>query len=420
MVTVAVVGAGMSGLSATHFLASKGAEVETFEASNEPGGIVRSTTVDGHVLEHGPQRLRLSKPVQSLVETLDLGDELIYGDDDQSLYAYYDGDLRPMPLSARDAITTDLLSWPGKARVLLEPLTRGPKPGETVEAFLTRKFGEEVATRFAGPLYSGLYGTDADEMYVEYSLGKALDRFGVEGSLLVFMLKKLLQGVETPPIISFEDGLGRLPEAMYEAHAESIHLETPVTDVRRDGESFRVETDRETVAAETVVFTTPAPTTAALLTDVDDKAAEVVERFSYNPLGVVHLRSSFDGTGHGFHVIDDGFRTDGSTWNASMLGRDGVFTSYVGSGDPTFLDADRSVVGRKAAREFETITGAEAEVLSVNVLRPGMPAYDRSWEALEDLSLPEGIEICSAFTSRAGLIGRITDGRKTAASVLED
>ncbi|WP_135662067.1 protoporphyrinogen oxidase [Halorhabdus rudnickae] len=418
--TVAVVGAGMSGLSATHFLATQGADVETFEASSEPGGIVRSTTVDGHVVEHGPQRLRLSKPVESLVETLDLEDELIYGDDDQSLYGYYDGDLRPMPLSVRDAITTDLLSWRGKARVLLEPFTGGAKPDESVEAFLTRKFGEEVATRFAGPLYSGLYGTDADDMYVEYSLGKALDRFGVEGSLLVFMLKKLLEGVETPPIISFEDGLGRLPEAMYEAHAESIHPGTPVTDVRQDGEGFLVETDRETVAVETVVFTTPAPTTAALLAGVDDEAAAVVEQFSYNPLGVVHLHSDFDGTGHGFHVIDDGFRTDGSTWNASMLGRDGVYTSYVGGGDPAFLDADPSVIGRRAATEFETITGAQAEVLSVNVLRPGMPAYDRSWKALDDLSLPDGIEICSAFTSRAGLIGRIADGRKTASAILED
>jgi len=418
--TIAVIGAGMSGLSATHFLEADGADVRTFEASDEPGGIVRSTTVEGHVLEHGPQRLRLSKPVQSLVETLDIEDELRYGHDDQPLYAYYDGDLRPMPLSVRDAITTDLISWPGKARVLLEPLTGGAKPGETVEEFLTRKFGGEMATRFAGPLYSGLYGTDADEMYVEYTLGKALDRFGVEGSLLVFMLKKLLQGVETPPIVSFEDGLGRLPQAMYEAHKESIDLETPVTDVRRDGNEFRVDTDEGTIVADTVVFTTPAPTTAALLEGIDEEAADIVSQFSYNPLGIVHLRSSYDGTGHGFHIIDEGFQTDGSTWNHSMLDREEVYTSYVGSDDPSFLDADPAVIGRRAAAEFETVTGEAADVLNVRVLRPGMPAYDRSWKALDDLTLPDGIEICSAFTARAGLVGRITDGRRTAATILEN
>jgi len=418
--TVAVIGAGMSGLSTTHFLAEQGAEVRTFEASDEPGGIVQSATVEGHVLERGPQRLRLSKPVESLIEALDLRDELRFGDDDQPLFAYDDGQLRRMPLSVRDAITTDLLSWRGKARVLLEPLTGGAKPNETVEAYLTRKFGHEVATRFAGPLYSGLYGTDADDMYVEYSLGKALDRFGVEGSLLVFMLKKLLQGTETPPIVSFEDGLQTLPEAMYAAHEESIDLKTPVTGVERDGEDYLVHTEDGTERAETVVFTTPAPTTAALLEDVDSKAAETVSQFAYNPIGVVHLRSDFDGTGHGFHIIDDGFKTDGSTWNHSMLGRDGVFTSYVGSGDSEFLDADPAVIGRRAAEEFETVTGAAATVLDAAVLRPGMPAYDRSWAALDELSLPDGIEICASFMSRAGIVGRIAGGKRTAATVAEE
>lgn len=418
--TVAVVGAGMSGLSVTHFLDDQGGDVRTFEAASEPGGIVRSTRVDGHLIERGPQRLRLSQPVQSLVETLALEDELIVGDDDQPLYAYYDEELRPMPLSVREAITTDLLSWPGKARVLLEPLTSSAKSGETVAQFLTRKFGTEAATRFMGPLYSGLYGSDPDDMYVEYSLGRALEHAGVDRSILLFAVRKLLEGVEPPPIVSFEDGVQRLAWALYEAHEHAIDLETPVTHVEREGEDVLVHTDDEVVRADTVVFTTPAPTTAALLEGVDAGAASAVSEFEYNPIGVVHLHSDFDGTGHGFHVIDEGFKTGGSTWNHSMLDRTGVFTSYVGSGDPAFLDADPDVIGRRAALEFEAVTGAPAEVLDVTVLRPGMPAYDRSWVALEDVSLPDGIEICSSFMNRAGLIGRIANGRTTARHILED
>ena len=151
-VTVGVIGAGMSGLAATHFLADRGVDVRTFEAASHPGGVVRSQTVDGHVLEVGPQRLRRSGPVDELIETFDLDDQVVYGNEDQPLFAYFDGDLRPMPLSLRTAVTTDLLSWRGKARILLEPLTRGQKADETVAEFLTRKFGREAATRFMGPL----------------------------------------------------------------------------------------------------------------------------------------------------------------------------------------------------------------------------------------------------------------------------
>lgn len=418
--TVGVIGAGMSGLAATHFLVERGIDVQTYEAASQPGGVVQTETVDGHVLERGPQRLRRSEPVDALIEDLGLEDEVRVGHDDQPLYAYYDGALRPMPLSLRTAVTTDLLSWRGKARILLEPITGGPKPDETVAGFLTRKFGREAATRFMGPLYSGLYGTDADEMYVEYSLGKALDHMGIEGSILTHVASRLIEGIDTPPIITFEEGLQTLSDALYEVNHNVIELDTPVTAVERVGDGFRVETERGTEKVSDVVFTTPAPTTASLLESVDESAAETVREFTYNPIGVVHLESTYDEPGHGFHVIDEGFETNGSTWNHSMLDREGIDTVYIGSGDSQFLDADPAVIGRRAATEFETVTGADADVLDVSVIRPGMPAYDRSWTALDDLSLPDDVHICSAFTSRAGIIGRIADAKRRAAEIAAD
>ncbi|MFB6134952.1 MAG: protoporphyrinogen oxidase [Halanaeroarchaeum sp.] len=418
--TVGVVGAGMSGLAVTHALAERDVDVRAFDAASEPGGVMRSKRVDGHVLETGPQRLRRSGPVDTLIGDLNLEDEVRVGHDDQPLYAYYDGSLRPMPLSLRTAVTTDLLSWRGKARILLEPLTRGQQPDETVAEFLTRKFGREAATRFMGPLYSGLYGTEADEMYVEYSLGRALDHLGVEGSILTHVARRLIEGVDTPPIITFEDGVQTLPTAMYEAHRNAVALDTPVTAVERDGNGYRIETTRGDASVSDVVYATPAPTTASLLESVDASAAETVSRFTYNPIGVVHLESAFDEPGHGFHVIDDGFDIDGSTWNHSMLDREGMYTVYVGSGDSELLDADDAVIGRRAARQFETVTGAGADVVNVSVVRPGMPAYDRSWTALDELVLPDGIYLCSAFTSRAGIVGRLVDGTRTADEIARE
>ncbi|MFB6070801.1 MAG: protoporphyrinogen oxidase [Halanaeroarchaeum sp.] len=417
---VAVVGAGMSGLATTHYLESRGAEVRTFEADDEPGGVVRTRQRDGTVLELGPQRLRLSSPVEELVEAFDLEADLIEGHEDQPLYGYYDGDLREMPLSVRSAITTDLLSWRGKARVLLEPVTAPARPDETVEEYLTRAFGTEAATRFMGPLYSGLYGTDPDDMLIEYSLGRALEHAGIDGSVLRAVLSRLWKGVETPPIVSFEDGLQTLPRAISREYGEDVHLGTPVVALTEADDGYTVETTTGSARYDAVVLTTPAPTTARLLEDVDADAADTVDRFNYNPIGVVHLRSSYDRVGHGFHVLDDGFVTSGSTWNHSMLDREGLYTSYVGSGDPSVLDADPTVLGERAAAEFEEITGSSADVLEVSVVRPGMPAYDRSWTALDDLSLPDDVYICSSYTGRAGIVGRIVDGRRTAAAVLDE
>ncbi|WP_259519782.1 protoporphyrinogen oxidase [Halanaeroarchaeum sp. HSR-CO] len=415
---VGVIGAGMSGLAATHYLTNRGADVTVFEASARPGGVVGSTTVDGRVIEFGPQRLRLSKPVETLVDEYELRDALRFGHDDQPLFAYYEGELRPMPLSVDTALRTDLLSWRGKARILAEPLTGPAKPDETVSEFLGRKFGTEAADRFMAPLYSGLYGTDPADMYVEYSLGRALEHVGIDGSILLYVAKRLLEGVETPPIVTFEDGLQTLPNAIYETHADDIHLDTPVTALERDGDGFTILTDDGGYSVDSVVVTTPAPTAASLLERIDGSVARTLDRFTYNPIGVVHLESGYDREGHGFHVIDDGFITNGSTWNHSMLDREGIYTSYVGSGDTDLLARDEKTIGEKAALEFESITGSSASPLSVEVLRPGMPAYDRSWAALDELSIPDGIAICSSYTSRAGIVGRIVDGKRTAETVL--
>ncbi len=418
---VGVVGAGMSGLTVTRALAERDVDVQTFEARDRPGGIVWSQTVDGHVLELGPQRLRATPGIESLIDALGLRDQLRIGDDDQPLYIYRDGALHTAPLSLREAVSTDLLSLRGKLRVLAEPVTGEGPPGETVEAFLTRKFGAEAATRCFGPLYSGLYGTDPQEMLVEYSLGRALENAGIDGSILLWAAKKLLQGRSPPPVYTFDDGLGALSQGLYEAHADRIALGEPVETIRDTADGFGVVTPDRECHVDELVLTTPAGATADLVADMDETLASTLRRFRYNPIAMVFLESAFDRPGIGTLLSSDtDARISGLTWNASFLGRDGVFTAYL---DPTtypaVLSADDDTIGAVAASAFERITGAPASPIDVHRWDPGMPAYDRSWRAMEDLSTPDGLHLCANYVGRPGLPGRLRRGRALADRLAE-
>ncbi len=417
--TVGIVGAGISGLALTHFLQERGIDTVTFEADDQPGGIIQSREVDGHVLELGPQRLRLTKPVKDLVDDFDLHDELYEGNTDQPLFVYMDGKFRVAPLSITEAFTTDLLSWPGKARILAEPLTGGPQPGESVEGYLTRKFGKEASTRYFGPLYTGLYGSDPDEMLVEYSLGKALERHGIEGSILLKVAKFAFTGRDPPPIVSFHDGMQRLPIKMTEHYGDAVHLGEGVTAIEDAGEGYEIETEADSYAVDAVAVTTPAPTAADIVEPTDEDLADVLRRFNYNPLGMAHLYSEYGREGHGCQILPrEGYTTLGMTWNDSMLNRDGVYTSYLGGGrNPGLVEKSDEEIGEIAAEEFEELTGAEAEVLNIHRWDPGMPAYDRSWTAMEDLHPPDGMEFVTNYTERAGIIGRVGDARETAARI---
>ena len=417
---VGVVGAGISGLSVIHELSTADCEIVGFEARDEPGGIVRSQRIDGRLVELGPQRLRLTPGIESLVEELELREQLQFGDDDQPLYIYHGGKLRVVPLSAREAVTTDLITPLGKLRILAEPLTGPAKPGETVDAYLSRRFGTQAARRYMGPLYSGLYGTDTDEMLMEYSLGRALESTGVGRSLLVWVLRRLIEGRETPPICTFEDGLGTLTNALYEAHSEAINLSTPVERVATAGEGYELQTANGTEHVDQLVLTTPAATTAELVEGVDSELAETLSQFNYNPIAMVFLHSEFDGEGIGALVPKGGdLPISGSTWNASFLDREGVFTCYVDpNSDPEMESRTDDDLGAMAAEAFETLTGSEATLIGVHRWEPGMPAYDRSWTAMDELSTPDGMHLCTNYVGRAGIPGRIRSATGVAKTIL--
>ena len=415
---VGIVGGGITGLSLLHHLTTRGVDAVCFEASAEPGGVIRSSTVSGRVVEHGPQRLRLTEPVADLVEAVGLEDDLVVADDSLPLYVYVDGGLRRVPRSIRTFLTTDLLSRRGKLRVLAEPLTAPGKPEETVADLFARKFGEEAYRNLIGPLFGGMYASDPDRMPARHSLSALLRLEERDGSLLRAALGRL--GDETPPPASFDDGLQRLPREIATRYDDRVHLGTPVDDVEADddGHVLRID-DRDDERVDRVVVTTPAPAAADLLDDVAPDAAGRLRGLTYNPLALVHLRSDADRPGFGYQVArEEGLRTLGVTWNASLFDRAGVFTAFLGGmTDPEVLERDDEELGDLAATEFSEVMDERADVLNVTRLPRGFPAYDDSWDGLGDLSLPPGIRLATNYTARMGIPSRVREAEELAESL---
>jgi oxygen-dependent protoporphyrinogen oxidase len=419
--TVGIVGAGITGLALCHELAERGVDSVVFETAAEPGGVIRSITHGDSVLETGPQRTRLTGAVRKAMAAGGVEEQLLTAPR-QPTYVYRDGRLRIVPTTVSEAVRTDLLSWRGKARLLLEPLTGGPRPGESVAAFFERTLGTEAATYLAAPLYAGLYGSDPEEMPVEHSLGKALERFDARDSIVRTLLRARLRRREPPPMVTLEDGLQALPEGLATRHADAVHLETPVQGISVADPGYRIHTDDGTARVDRVVLTTPASTTATILGDVAPSTARALDRLQYNPLVVVHLEAATDLEGTGCQLPwESSFRTLGTTWNASLFDREGIYTSYLGGAKaPSLLEWSDDRLGRLAAVEFEAITGFESRPIHVTRLRPGMPAYDESWDALKEVEVPEGITLCSNYESRAGIPGRLRAAKRLAAELAED
>ncbi len=416
--TVGIVGAGVTGLALAHHLERRGVDHVVLEADSEPGGVIRSGRVDGYLLEWGPQRLRRTEPVAELVADLGLEDEVIEAGETK-LFVYARGKLRRAPFSVEEFGRTDLLTWRGKLDALKEPQTAPADPEETAAELFTRKFGEEAYRNLIGPLFGGIYGSEPERMPVKHALSGVLEMERKHGSLLKPALKRAMAGGSSAPAISFEEGVQTLPEALYDAHAENVRLETPVTEIREAEDGYLLETESEALAADEVVVTAPADASADLLSTLAPTSASALARLNYNPLALVHLRADCDREGFGYQVRhDEGLDTLGVSWNASMFGRDGVYTVFLGGmRNPELVEESDETLGEIAATEFEHVMDAEADVLSVARLRRGFPAYDASWDALDEVRLPEGIHLATNYTARMGVPSRIREARRLAESL---
>lgn len=410
---VVIIGAGISGLALAHQLAKRAVPFTVLESSDRPGGVIRSGRVAGHLLEWGPQRGRLTEGFRELVDDLGLADRVITAPPDLPLYVYRNGRLRRVPYSAGAFLRSDIISWPGKLRIALEPFTSAPRDDESVADLFTRKIGREAYDNLVGPLYGGLYASDPKDMIVGLSLRHVLREFGLKRSFLLPLLRQ--GGSITPPdACSFEDGMQTLPDALAARHAAHVRLGTPARELRADGRDLVVVTDHEELRARDVVITTPAPAAARLLAAAAPDAAARLERLRYNPLGVVHLYAETELRGLGYQVsFAEPLLTRGVTWNDSLFARKGVYTVYLGGAKNPEIVADTDARMSDVARaEFRLATGYDAEVLAVE--RERMPAWDSSWRALPGLALPDGVHVHANWESRPGIPGRLVMAQRFA------
>src|SRR5690349_2749457 len=183
MTRIAIIGGGISGLAAAFEIEQRrqaGADVEyvLYESSPRLGGVLRTESIDGCVVEAGPDSFVTEKPwAADLARSIGLGHQLIGSNDsDRKTYILTRGRLVEMPDGLMFLVPTKILptglsplfSWKTKLRMAQELLhpPRAVDRDESVAAFVERHYGSEMVARLADPLLSGIYGGEAANLSV--------------------------------------------------------------------------------------------------------------------------------------------------------------------------------------------------------------------------------------------------------------
>ncbi len=416
---IAVVGGGVTGLAVAWETVQRGADCIVLEATERPGGVIRSGEVEGRVVEWGPQRTRATPALTHLVHALALDGEVVTAPAGLDLFVHRDGALTRVPFSVASFLRSDVVSTAAKVRLLLEPLTAGADPTERVASYFRRKLGDEIYRTLVAPLYGGLYASDPADMEVGIALGPLLRELGVDRSLLLALARR--GGKVTPAAAcSFREGMQTLTDALAVALGDRLRLSAPVESLERGRGAWRLrlEDGGKVIEAEHVVVTAPAPVAGRLLERVAPAEGARVRALRYNPLAIVQLDADTELHGLGFQVAFErpAGLLRGVTFNSSLFGRTNLYTAFLGGAlRPEVVDMPEDSLAESAVSEFRRTTGYEARPLAVG--RAWMPAWDVSWRGMGNLSLPEGLHLAGGWWSRPGLPGRFAEARRVADAV---
>ena len=305
MKRVAVIGGGIAGLSAAFRLEqqrARGADCQyaLFEAGDQVGGVIRTETQDGCVIEAGPDSWLTEKPwAAQLCREIGLGDQLLGSNDHQrktfilvdgKLVELPDGLMFMVPTKLWPLVTTSLFSLGAKIRSAQE---RWSKPressgDESVASFVSRHFGREMVERVAAPLLAGVYGGSAEKLSVRAVLPRFVAMEREHGSLIRAMLHARRKATpSSAPAASLfttlRGGMQQLTDTLAAKLAPAaIHLNSPVWTLRRAGNRWAIVTDAGEQTFDTVILAVPAYTAADLLGPVDASLAGELRSIVYN------------------------------------------------------------------------------------------------------------------------------------------
>ena len=315
MKRVAIIGGGISGLSAAFYLEktrSAGADLTytLFDSAQRLGGSMYSDRVNECLVEAGPDSFLTEKPwALTLCKELGIDDQLIGSNDAQrKTYIVVKGKLVVMPDGLMFMVPTKLLptalsplfSWETKLRMAKE-LLHPPRPmetDETVGELVERHFGAEVVDRLADPLLSGVYGGDANKLSARAVLPRFVEMEEKFGSLSRAMLAahnkmRAMVGKQPPrPLFSsLKDGMQQLVDAIVaRLDPSAIRMRTRIRHVYPESDGWRLAIDMGgSENFDAVIMATPANVAGALLEAVDRDLADDLSGITYSSSVTVTL-----------------------------------------------------------------------------------------------------------------------------------
>ena len=409
---IAIVGAGITGLSTAHQLKRNGADVDVFDRKGESGGSIKSYRKDGWQYEYGPNTLLLKEEsVETFLHDVGVGHKIMSANSEASKrFIVKDGQLVEAPSSFGSFIKTPLFSTSAKAKLFLEPFKRRLKSDDpSVAEFVEKRLGKEILDYAVNPFIAGIHAGNPDDLSLKHTFPFLADLEESSGSLFIGGLIKALFGDKNPDkisrkLISIEGGLQQIPITISK-QLDQVYYNHDITSIKKNDGGWFIHSQMGKYGPyRDVVCTVPLYRWSQKLLPVQKNELKTIHDVFYPPLSVIILGFKKEDIEHpldgfGFLVPEkENRKILGALFSSTLIqGRapegSHLLTVFIGGGrQPEIAAEDSGRLLEIVKEELAELIGLTAEpVFKDHIFWPkSIPQYQQGYSSV--LEIFENIE----------------------------
>lgn len=325
-----VLGAGISGLTAAHYLNKKGLNFLLIETSNRPGGVIHTKNIGNYRIEQGPNSIMLNEDVQALINEIDIADKVLTAPGvEENRYIYFRGKLA-LAKPGFELLKSRLLTFKSIIAFLKEPFQKPSiQDDESIAEFFIRRLNKEILDNLINPMVSGIYAGDPAKLSLRSTFKKLYSMEKEYGSLIKAAIKKRKEKRFKRILTSFQGGLSTFTQGLADQFTNKTWFGTQVNSVTSKGEGYNVTLTRNneniTLKCRRVISTISASTVAEVFTELDESAISSLKNIYYAPMLLLYLAYNkkdipFSPDGFGFLIPQkEKMPFLGAIWNSALF-----------------------------------------------------------------------------------------------------